>query len=73
MGETIRESLIVLTSDLKIIKANRSFYGRFHVTPEEIEGRFIYSIGDHAWDIPASFLWQSNGFFDKLLQAQKIK
>jgi PAS domain-containing protein len=36
--ETIREPLIVLTSDLKIIKANRSFYGRFHVTAEETEG-----------------------------------
>ena len=32
--ETIREPLIVLTPDLRIIKANRSFYDRFHVTPE---------------------------------------
>ena len=23
------------------------------MTPEETEGRFVYSIGDHAWDIPA--------------------
>jgi PAS domain S-box-containing protein len=51
--ETIREPLIVPTSDLRIIKANRSFYDRFHVTPEETEGRFVYSIGDHAWDIPS--------------------
>ena len=63
--ETIRESLIVLTSDLRIIKANRSFYDRFHVTAEETEGRFVYSIGDHASDIPAFFLLQSNGFRDK--------
>jgi PAS domain-containing protein len=64
--ETIREPLIVLTSDLRIITANRSFYDRFHVTAEETEGRFIYSIGDHSWDIPAFFLLQGNGFFDKL-------
>jgi PAS domain S-box-containing protein len=51
--QTIREPLIVLTPDLKVISANRSFYEMFHVTPEETEGRFIYSIGDHSWDIPA--------------------
>ena len=51
--ETIREPLIVLTPDLRVITANRSFYETFHVTPKETEGRFVYSIGDRAWDIPA--------------------
>ena len=51
--ETIREPLIVLTPDLKVITANHSFYETFQVTPEETEGRFVYSIGDHAWDIPS--------------------
>jgi formate hydrogenlyase transcriptional activator len=51
--ETIREPLIVLTPDLKVISANHSFYGTFQVTPEETEGRFVYSIGDQAWDIPS--------------------
>ena len=46
--ETIREPLIVLTPDLKVISANRSFYETFHVTPEETEGQFIFSIGNHA-------------------------
>ncbi len=63
--ETIREPLIVLTPGLRVITANRSFYEMFHVTAEETEGRFVYSIGDHAWDIPAFFLLQGNGFFDK--------
>jgi PAS domain-containing protein len=65
--ETIREPLIVLTPDLRVITANRSFYETFHVTPKETEGRFVYSIGDHALDIPAFFLLQGNGFFDKLV------
>jgi formate hydrogenlyase transcriptional activator len=51
--ETIREPLIVLTPDLKVITANRSFYEIFHVTPAATEKRFVYSISDHAWDIPA--------------------
>ena len=51
--ETIREPLIVLTPGLKVITANHSFYATFQVTPEETEGRFVYSLGDHAWDIPS--------------------
>jgi PAS domain S-box-containing protein len=51
--ETIREPLIVLTSDLEVISANRSFYETFQVAPEETEGRFIFDVGNHQWDIPA--------------------
>jgi formate hydrogenlyase transcriptional activator len=51
--ETIRESLIVLTPDLRVITANHAFYKTFHVTPEETEGQFIYGIGEHAWNIPS--------------------
>jgi PAS domain-containing protein len=65
--ETIREPLLVLTPDLRVITGNRSFYEMFNVTPEETEGRFVYSIGDHSWDIPAFSLLQSNGFLDKLV------
>jgi PAS domain-containing protein len=65
--ETIREPLIVLTPGLRVITANRSFYDRFNVTAEETEGQFVNSIGDHSLDIPAFFLLQGNGFFDKLV------
>ena len=65
--ETVREPLIVLTPDLRVITANRSFYEMFNVTPEETEGQFVYSIGDHALDIPEFFLLKGNGFFDKLV------
>ena len=65
--ETIREPLIGLTPGLRVITANCSFYDRFHVTAEETEGRFVYSIGDRSLDIPAFFLLQGNGFFDKLV------
>jgi PAS domain-containing protein len=51
--ETIREPLIVLTPDLRVITANHSFYGTFQATREETEGRFVYSLGDHAWNIPS--------------------
>jgi len=53
IGGTIREPLIVLTPDLRVISANHSFYETFHVTPKETEGKFIFDLGNHQWDIPA--------------------
>jgi PAS domain-containing protein len=60
MVETIREPLIVLTPDLKVISANRSFYETFQAAPEETEGRFIFDIGNQPFDIPTFFLFQGN-------------
>ncbi len=51
--ETIRGPLIVLAPDLRVISANRYFYETFQVTPDETEGRFIFDVGNHQWDIPA--------------------
>jgi two-component system CheB/CheR fusion protein len=50
--ETVREPLIVLGDDLKVISANRSFYRTFKVNPKETKGRFIYDLGNRQWDIP---------------------
>ncbi len=50
--ETVREPLVVLNSDLKILTANNSFYATFKVTPEETIGNFIYDLGNRQWDIP---------------------
>jgi len=49
---TLREPFVVLDRDLKVITGNRSFYKTFEMTPEEIEGRYIYEIGNREWDIP---------------------
>jgi PAS domain S-box-containing protein len=50
--ETVREPLVVMNSDLKILTANHSFYDTFKVTPEETIGNFIYDLGNRQWDIP---------------------
>ena len=50
--ETIREPLLVLDSDLKVVLANRSFYDSFKVKPEENVGQLIYDLGNKQWDIP---------------------
>jgi PAS domain-containing protein len=49
---SIREPLVVLDPDLKVIKANPSFYHTFNVNPEQTEGVLIYDLGNKQWDIP---------------------
>ncbi|MEI7672749.1 MAG: PAS domain-containing protein, partial [Deltaproteobacteria bacterium] len=51
--ETVREPLLVLDADLKIISANRSFYRSFQVAPAETIGSFIYDLGNGQWNIPS--------------------
>ncbi|MFC2149239.1 PAS domain-containing protein [Candidatus Auribacterota bacterium] len=50
--DTVREPLLILGSDLRVISANRSFYKIFKVIPEETVGQFIYDLGNQQWDIP---------------------
>ena len=49
---SIREPLVVLDSDLKVVKANQSFYRTFNVQPDETEGVLIYDLGNRQWNIP---------------------
>jgi len=50
--QTVREPLLVLDSDRKVISANRSFYQTFQVKPGEVEGKVLYDLGNRQWDIP---------------------
>ena len=50
--DTVREPLLVLAPDLRVITANKSFYESFQATPGETENRFIYDLGDRQWHIP---------------------
>jgi len=49
---TVRESLIILDADLKVISASRFFYRAFKVKPEDTKGQNIYDLGNRQWDIP---------------------
>lgn len=50
---TVRQPLLVLDGELRIVSANRAFYGTFRMQPSEAEGRRIYDLGKRQWDIPA--------------------
>jgi len=49
---SVREPLLVLDSDLRVVKANRSFYRTFNVEPAGTEGILIYDLGNGQWNIP---------------------
>jgi len=51
--DTVREPLVVLDADLRVLSVNRSFCQTFQVSPEETENCLIYEIGNHQWDIPS--------------------
>jgi len=48
----VREPLISLDQDLRVVSASRSFYEVFKVNPEETVGQLIYDLGNKQWDIP---------------------
>jgi len=50
--DALREPLVVLNADLRILTANRSFFATFNVAPEDTIGKFIYDLGNRQWDIP---------------------
>jgi PAS domain S-box-containing protein len=50
--DTVREPLLTLDQDLRVVKASRSFYKFFKVTPNETIGTLIYNLGNKQWDIP---------------------
>ncbi|HZT97972.1 MAG TPA: PAS domain S-box protein [Chloroflexota bacterium] len=50
--DTVRDPLLVLDSDLRVVSASREFYRTFGVTQQETEGRLIYELGNRQWDIP---------------------
>ena len=68
--DTVREPLIVLDQDLRVVKVSRSFYDFFKVKPEDTVGQLIYDLGNKQWDIPRlrelleTILPQSTSFDD---------
>jgi two-component sensor histidine kinase/PAS domain-containing protein len=68
--DSIRESLLVLDHELKVVQANQTFYETFAVSPAETERRLIYQLGNGQWKIPRlrhlleRVLPQNNAFDD---------
>ena len=50
--DTVREPLIVLDRELRVVAASRSFYSTFDVKRDATEGKLFYELGGGEWDIP---------------------
>ncbi|HMK55775.1 MAG TPA: PAS domain-containing protein, partial [Dissulfurispiraceae bacterium] len=50
--ETVREPLIMLDTDFRVVFASPSFYQAFAVTPEQTEKKLLFELGSRQWDIP---------------------
>src|SRR5580698_2181830 len=44
--DTIREPLLVLDKELRVVAASRAFYSSFQMGPHDVEGRPIYALGN---------------------------
>jgi chemotaxis protein methyltransferase CheR len=49
---SIREPLVVLDPNLKVVTANDAFYRTFDVSPDETKDVLIYELGSRQWNIP---------------------
>jgi two-component system, chemotaxis family, CheB/CheR fusion protein len=51
--ENAREALLILDRDLRVTLANSAFCRLFQISAAETEGKLVYDLGAHEWDIPA--------------------
>jgi len=51
--DVVREPVLVLDKDFKVLVANEPFYRTFHVEPADTEGKVVYQLGNGQWNIPA--------------------
>lgn len=65
--ETVREPLIVLDDELRVVMANRAFYALFRVKPNATERQAIGDLGKHEWDIPVL-----KGLLNKVSKSGKV-
>jgi len=50
---TLREPIIILDENLRVIVASRAFYNTFKVEFEDISGTKFYDLGNGEWSIPS--------------------
>ena len=48
----VRDPLVILDADLRVVTANRSFYETFRVIPGDTEGQGLFDLGNRQWNIP---------------------
>lgn len=72
--DTVREPLLVLDKDLRVIVASRSFYRDFRVQPQHTVGQLLHKLGDGQWDIPSLRVFlQRVASEDSVIEAYEVE
>jgi hypothetical protein len=50
--DVVREPVLILDKNLKVMAANESFYRTFQVGLKDTEGKVVYNLGNGQWNIP---------------------
>jgi two-component system, sensor histidine kinase PdtaS len=50
--DTVREPLLILDKDLRVVTASHSFYLTFGMRPQDVEDQKVYALGNGQWNIP---------------------
>ncbi len=51
--DVLREPVLILDKNFKVLAANESFYSLFQVKPADTEQKIVYELGNGQWNIPA--------------------
>lgn len=51
--DVVREPVLILDKDLRVMVANEPFYRTFQVEPKDTEKKVVYELGNGQWNIPS--------------------
>lgn len=51
--DVVREPILILDKDFRVMTANEAFYQTFQVDPKDTENNIVYELGNGQWNIPA--------------------
>jgi PAS domain S-box-containing protein len=72
--DTVRDPLLVLDRDLRVVTANRSFCSTFSTKGPDVQGRSFFALGNGQWNIPElRFLLESIGSHHAMTEAYEVE
>ena len=72
--DTIRDPLLVLDQDLRVVSANRAFCQTFRMTCQNVEDCAVYALGDGQWNIPAlRFLLENIAPYHTVMEGYEVE
>jgi hypothetical protein len=51
--DVVREPVLILDKEFRVLAANAPFYRMFQVEPRDTEGKVVYELGSGQWNIPS--------------------